>query len=358
MSEQLEPAANPRLFGHGPAEARVLAAWRAGRPPHAWLLTGPRGVGKATLAYRLARRWLAGDPDHPAADQPSERIFRLVAAGAHPDLVRLAPRHRGLLRGRRAELEVELVREALTALQRTGLAGHRRVCVIEDVEDALNTEGENALLKLLEEPPAGLLFLLVAQRPGLLPATLASRCARLVLRPLSAAELDAALAALAPEIGRDRRTVLVELAAGSPGRALEAERSGWLDAYAIFLEASERAGGQLDGALRASELLAERAREHGLLDAVELLATYLRRCAGTAAGRPPAVELVPGEAGRLARGARELGLDRCLGLWDKLRALAASIEAVNLDPVQALLPLVRTVGGAGAGPAASPSRAE
>lgn len=358
MSPPPEPAANPRLFGHEAAEARFARAWRAGRPPHAWLLTGPRGVGKATLAWRLARLWLAGAPDHPAARDPAKRVFRLVAAGAHPDLVRLAPRHKGLQRGRRAELEVEAVREALRALQQTGLAGHRRVCLIEDAEDALNTEGENALLKLLEEPPAGLLFLIVAQRPGLLPATIASRCARLGLRPLPPEELARALEALAPELPAERRVRLVELARGLPGRALAAERSGWLEAYAGLLAELERAGGRLEAALSAVDRLVERARAEGLEAAVDLLATFLHRCARSTAGRPSPVELVPGEAELLARRGRELGLDRCRSLWDKLAALAASIEASNLDPFQALLPLVRTLGGTGGPAAASRSGAE
>ncbi|MCL6609788.1 MAG: hypothetical protein K6T74_17030, partial [Geminicoccaceae bacterium] len=107
-----------------------------------------------------------------------------------------------------------------------------------------------------------------------------------------------------------------------------------------------------------ADRLAERAREAGLEAARDLLATFLHRCARTAAGRPPRIELVPNEVERLAARARALGLDRCGALWEKLAALAVSVEALNLDPVQALLPLLRELGGAGAELAASRSGAE
>ncbi|MCS6780837.1 MAG: hypothetical protein NZ555_14180 [Geminicoccaceae bacterium] len=342
-----DPAANPHLFGQEEALARWRRAWRAGRLAHAWLLSGPRGVGKTTLACRLARLWLSGDPEHAAEADPTTPLFRQVASGAHPDFHRLAPRHKGIVRGRRAELSAEEVRDKLALLQQTGLSGHRRVCLIEDAEAALNEEGENALLKLLEEPPPGLLFLIVVQRPGLLPPTIASRCVGLRLRPLGEDAMRRAVAALAADLSGDPSfPALLELAEGSPGRLLEAAASGWLEAYAALADALAREG--LAARLAAAELLAERARQEGVPATAELLGALLRRAARVAAGRPPAIELVPGEAAMLRRLAQALGLDRALAMWDKLGALAASVEGLNLDPLQALLPLVSSLGGAAA----------
>lgn len=346
-SGPLDPAANPHLFGHDAALARWRRAWRAGRLAHAWMLTGPKGVGKATLAYRLARLWLLGDPEHPSAIDPQAPIFRQVASGAHPDLHRLAPRHSGLVRGRRPELPVEEVRETLALLQQTGFSGHRRVCLIEDAELALNEEGENALLKLLEEPPPGLLFILVVQRPGLLPPTIASRCVPLRLLPLSEGDLRWAIAVLAPELeAHPLIEALVACAEGCPGRALARAHNGWLDAYGRLLAAL--AQGDLPGRLEAAQILAEWTQEEGVAGAVELMGALLRRLAHWLAGREPRVAFSEEERGQLSALACRLELDHVLALWEKLGALAAGVEALNLDPFQAFLPLLRSLGGAAA----------
>ncbi len=160
----------------------IVEAWRRGRLPHAWVLTGPRGVGKATLAYRLARRYLAGDPSSDAALDPTHPVFRQILSGAHPDFHLLQPRSRGSRRGQRGEEKVAVVRELIEALLMTSLSGGgRRVLLVDDVDLTLNREGYNALLKLLEEPPPGLLFLLVDGAIGRLAGD-----HRLALRPPAA----------------------------------------------------------------------------------------------------------------------------------------------------------------------------
>ena len=136
--------------------------------PHAWLLRGPRGVGKATLAYRFARRLLAGDDHARAATDPTHPVFRMVANKAHPDL-RVLERVVNPKTGKLSkDILVDQVRYADEAMYATAARAGRKVLLV-DPADELNTSGANALLKLLEEPPASVVILLVCQRPGLLP---------------------------------------------------------------------------------------------------------------------------------------------------------------------------------------------
>lgn len=340
MSETLPPDLNRHLFGHGVAEARFVAALERGRLPHAWLLTGPRGVGKATLAYRLARRLLAGKEGEAAASDPRHRIFRMVAKRAHPDL-RVLKREINPKTGKlRAEIIVDQVRAANEALRSTAALGGRRVLLV-DWADELNEEAANAFLKLLEEPPTGVVLILVAQRPGQLPPTIASRCARLPLRPLAPAELTEALRVLAPEAEEARLAGLVSIADGSPGRALMLLRSGWLETYGQVLE--RLASGGPKDRLAAAELLVKHAQGTGPVGGAELIGELVRRLAHRLAGAE-APELVPGERERLDRIARALTLDRCAAVWEKLGALTERLEAVNLDPFPTFLQIVDSVG--------------
>ncbi|HEY5301284.1 MAG TPA: DNA polymerase III subunit delta', partial [Acetobacteraceae bacterium] len=220
MSEPPEPRANPTLIGHDSAEATLLGALGGARMHHAWMITGPEGVGKATLAFRFARRLLAGasaggtlalDPAHPVA--------RRIAAGGHADLFTLRRTIGADGKKLRNEIGVDDVRAVSAFLRLTPAEGGWRV-VIVDRADELNRNAANALLKILEEPPPRALLLLVCASPGRLPITLRSRCRRLALRPLSDADMARLLALDLPEVAEDERARLIALAEGSPGRAL------------------------------------------------------------------------------------------------------------------------------------------
>lgn len=333
------PAANPHLFGHTRAEAAWLRAWRSGRLPHGWLLTGPRGVGKGTLAYRLARAYLAGLAAEPAWHDPAAPVFRMVANGAHPDLLVLEPR---ATKTRLTAQEVGKVRESLEGLYRTSGAG-RRVCLIDDADTTLNAHGENTLLKVLEEPPPGLVFLLVAQRPGGLLRTVQSRCAALRLAPLPEATVVDALETLAPEIAGDEVPRLAELGEGSVGRALGLHGRDWAG-YAALLRALAAADGEA-GRLQPLLAVTRLVEREGQAGTFALLALLLRRLARQASGRPPGRELFAGEAERLAELAAAGPLDRWLAVWEESVALARRVESVNLDPLQALLRVVHGLRG-------------
>jgi DNA polymerase-3 subunit delta' len=245
-----EEATPPRmtevLYGHADAEAALLAAYRGGRVPHAFLLMGPKGIGKATLAYRMARFVLAHpDPAAPAvqaamslAVDPEHPVARRMAAQAQADflVIERTANEKGNLR---QQIAVDDVRRTVLFFGATAGEGGWRVAVVDAV-DELNRSGANALLKLLEEPPHRALLLLVCHSAARVPATLRSRCRIVTLRPLAPTEVATALAAA---VGRPSSDPQIQAAAaaaeGSVGRAF-----AFLDEGALALR--QRALDQLD----------------------------------------------------------------------------------------------------------------
>lgn len=215
-----EPRANPLLIGHATAEAAMRESAQAGRLHHAWLLAGPRGIGKATLAFRFARWLLAGAPGDSLALAPKHPVFRRVAAGTHADLLTVERAFDEKRKRQRSEIVVDDVRAIAGFLRLTPAEGGWRVVVLDGAED-LNRNAANALLKVLEEPPPRAVLLLSCSAPGRLLPTIRSRCRRLRLAPLARPDMDGLLARYLPEIPGADRERLTELTDGSPGRALQ-----------------------------------------------------------------------------------------------------------------------------------------
>ncbi|HLF59184.1 MAG TPA: DNA polymerase III subunit delta' [Alphaproteobacteria bacterium] len=337
-----EPRKNPELIGHEAAECAFADSLRSGRLPHAWLMCGPEGIGKATLAFRFARFLLAGgtapglfgadnldmDAEHP--------VFRRVAAGGHADLMTVEISPDPKTGKMRTEIVVDDVRSVNEFLHMTPAEGGYRVVVVDAV-DRMNRNAANALLKILEEPPSQAVLLLVCHAPGRVVATIRSRCRKLVLRPLADAEVGQLLSRFLPELEDRDRAALVKLAEGSPGRALALAQAGGLELYREMVDVIAAAGSP--GA--ALQKFCERSAraEEGFRTVTQLFLWWLARAIRLSArgGDFAGDEIVAGEGAALARVARAGGLDRFVELWEKAGRLFARAESVNLDRKQVVM---------------------
>ncbi len=208
-ADALASAPHPRhvysLIGHERAEAEMLSAYREGRLPHAWLIGGKEGIGKATLAWRFARFILANpDPTTKAVREarnlhvePNHSAARLLAGLAHPDFALIRREWQGATKRLASEIAVEAVRQGLQVFQLSAAFGGWRIAIVDSAED-LNRNSANALLKIVEEPPQRSLILIVSHRPGQVLPTIRSRCRRLRLDPLTQDEIVKAVSDLGP----------------------------------------------------------------------------------------------------------------------------------------------------------------
>jgi DNA polymerase-3 subunit delta' len=298
------------IVGQDRAVGRFLDAWASRRLHHAWLLAGPRGVGKASFARAAALKVLAdaaGPPSGPGLHVSSDHpIAHLLAAGSHPDfrmLERLEKPAGGLARN----ISVDQVRGLGQMLGVTPSLSPWRAIVI-DAADDLEASAANALLKMLEEPPANTLFLLVAHAPGKLLPTIRSRCRRLDFDPLSDDVMASVLNTLIPNaISSD----LISLAAGSPGRAVQI------------------------ASLDLAPLLAE---THAIMREGDPENARRSRLAAGVSGKAQAeryaafLDLVPAIVAEEARTAAEPRRGRALDAYDKARETVALAPRLSFDP--------------------------
>jgi DNA polymerase III subunit delta' len=338
MSDEAQappPRANPDLVGHDAAEAALKQLVDSSRLPHALLLSGPRGIGKATLAFRLARYVLWRDSEGAGLDMfgapaasglpgltisPDSGVFRRVAAGGHADLLTVErtfdPRRRRL----RSEIVVDDVREIGAFLHLTAAEGGWRV-VIVDGADAMNRNAENALLKILEEPPRRTLLMLVAHSLGKLLPTIRSRCRQMKLPPLDEADVRALIARYCPGLDEQAAARVADLAEGSIGRALELAGSGGVELHETMLAMLARRPRIDPLALHGfADKLARAEAEDSYRALEELLRQHLARQAAAAARS--------GASGEAARWAR---------LRDDIAGDFARADGLNLDRKQTIL---------------------
>ncbi len=348
------PRETSELIGHAEVERVLLEAFHSGRLSHAWLICGPRGIGKATLAFRFARFVLArgaGDAATgalfgdtlPAAEslyiEPSDPVFRRVASGGHADLLTIERGVNPDTGKMRSEIAVDDIRGIAPFLSLTAAEGGWRVVVI-DGADEMNANSANALLKILEEPPKRALFLLIAHNPGKLPATIRSRCRTQHLKPLAEDRVAALVGQFSPDLTAEAAAELARLAEGSPGRALALAKGGGLGLYSDLLALLSSLP-QLDVA--ALHEFAGRLGRAGAEDlfaaATDLLRWWLGRLivlaangAGTIPEGLPAAELT-----LMRRLAAAGGLDRWLEVWEKINRLLALTGGAKLERKQVIL---------------------
>lgn len=358
--DKILPRNSAELFGHAEAENAFLSAYQGGRLHHAWLISGPRGVGKATFAYRIARFLLAnppvasteslfgdllGPPDHPQdlVIPPSHSVFQHIAAGSHPDflLVERSVNDKGVLR---SEIVVDDVRKLVSFFSRTSSEGGWRVAVV-DSADEMNRNAANALLKVLEEPPANAIIILLAHAPGRVLPTILSRCRRLVLRPLEESAVGAFLALRCPEISADDQRLFIRLAEGAPGLALRLADGNGLAIYRKLLEflgsLPQTSPKQV---LEIADMVSGKGNDENYAMFGLLLVGILGRVARAASGAT--VIANPEEIDTLVRLASIAGLDPWVEVWEKSSNLIQRTDAINLDRKQSVVVILNEIAAA------------
>jgi DNA polymerase III subunit delta' len=325
LPDALAGAKHPReqfaFFGHHEGEQAFLEGMRSGRLHHAWLIGGPQGIGKATLAYRVARALLDLQDRNRAGletlDVPEDsRAARQIGAMSHPNLTVLRRAAGTDKKGPSLTIPVDAVRRALGMFESTAADGGYRVCIVDSAED-LTISSANALLKMIEEPPPRSIFLVVSHAPQRLLPTIRSRCRRLLLRPLADKDVRAVVSSQGVPWTDVPDPVLnraIELGEGSARRVLEMldeDKVAFIDKVTGFLDAlPAKDDRQL---LVFAESLARRDAD----DAYDLTLETVQRWAGE----------------RLQNGAG-LGASRLapmVEVCDKIARAAREIKVFNLD---------------------------
>jgi DNA polymerase-3 subunit delta' len=318
-----EPSENPRLVGHLEEAGLLAGAYRAGRLHHAILLAGPLGIGKATLAFRLAHHLLKYPnameaPEALEDADASSSLFRQIASGSHPSILHLTRPFDDKRKVFRTMVTVEEIRRVNRFLSMTSHDGGYRIVVVDSADD-MNTNAANALLKSLEEPPPRTIFLLISHSPGRLLPTIRSRCQTVRLRPLDGQSLRRVLQTLETDLPADPAAldVLATRAEGSARTAILLTQFGGLEIGGTLDRVLASSRFDLVEANRLAEAVSGRDQtiQFGIFNRMALDA--VAQAAGSAA-----------EAGEIERAGR------LSDLWSEANQRIAETDIYNLDRKQ------------------------
>ena len=328
-----EPSEHALLVGHAEAARNLVEAYASGRLHHALLLTGRSGIGKATLAFRLAYHLLA-HPDASTAPRsglasPSTGAppFRQIAQGAHPAVLHLTRPVNERTKGFRTVLTVEEIRRVNRFLGMTSHDGGYRVAIVDPADD-MNANAANALLKNLEEPPSRTLFILISHSPGALLPTIRSRCQVIKLKPLSDEDLLSVLRGVGAELpeGGEGQAILARRAGGSVREALMLTQFGGLEIADAIAEVTAAARFPVAQALRVAEAVSGR-------DGGTAFTLF----------NQAVLDAVAAMASQCAERGDSLAANRLSELWSETARAVAETDTYNLDRKQHVMGILRRV---------------
>lgn len=308
------------LLGHDEALRQAVEAFDSGRMHHAWLIAGMEGIGKATLARQIAAHVFSSVQNPLGRPDLRHRIEKSIAGEAHPDcliLHRAADEKTGELR------KVIIVDDALKIgafLRRTATHGGWRVVIIDEAH-TLNRHAQNAILKILEEPPSQALILMTATTPGALLPTIRSRCRVLHLSPLDVGHLKSVLMREQPDLSTDDMERLIALSNGSAGFALQILRSGALPLYDELLAILAEPAADIARLHRLADQISRKADSESFEVVTALLLDRLREAIREVA----------------LAGHGRAQIESHMQRWDKVRGILAAADSANLDRKLALI---------------------
>lgn len=348
------------LTGHENSEKTMLEAFASGKLPNAWLISGPKGIGKATLAHKFAKFLLtnklpssqedglfgdslaAESPETLEVDENHPALAR-IEAGSHGDFMVISAEDIDDDKVKQ-EISIDEIRKVNEFLSLTPSEADMRV-VIVDSADEMNRNAANAILKILEEPPLNSIILMISHNPGKLLPTIRSRCRFLKLHTLSGDEVKEVVKNQILDISEENLNFTSALAEGSPGRALELYNGGGVNIYSrligIFQKLPEQDIENIDKL--GSELEGKKNRKNWLI-ASYLLQYFLAEIVRVSANdNISGTEIIPGENDLKTGLAKQCSAAKWAEIWEKIGKMSAEADYANLDKKHALINMLYTI---------------